>query len=145
MAHFAQLDENNIVVQVITAGDEYEANGEELYAQINGGVWKKTSYNTVANQHQNGGTPYRGNYASIGGKYDEKLDIFIPKKPFLSWVFNTETASWEAPIPKPTDGNVYMWDEPAGVWVDGGKPNPNRLTEEEGLALWAKLKEEGLV
>lgn len=95
MAHFAQIDENGVVLQVIPAGDEYEENGENLYAEIAGGIWKRTSYNTFANEHRNGGIPFRKNYAQIGGIYDEERDAFIPPKPDGNFVLNEETCQWE--------------------------------------------------
>jgi hypothetical protein len=116
MAHFAQLNENSIVIQVITAGDEYEENGEELYAQITGGVWKRTSYNTKAGAHSNGGTPFRKNYAGIGYTYDETRDAFIPPKPYDSWIIDEETCIWVAPIPYPNDGEIYVWNEESLAW-----------------------------
>ena len=122
MAHFAQLDENNIVVQVIVAGDEYESTGEQLYAETVGGVWKRTSYNTVSGTHRNGGTPFRGNYAGVGFKYDETLDAFIPPKPFESWLFNESTFNWVPPIPVPDASSVWMWDEEKQAWVEPPVP-----------------------
>ena len=88
MAHFAELDENNIVINVVPTGNEFELNGEELNQQVTGNIWKRTSYNTVNGTHLIGGTPFRGNYAAIGYKYNEELDAFIPPKPFSSWVLN---------------------------------------------------------
>jgi hypothetical protein len=116
MAHFAQLNENNIVIQVITAGDEYEETGEELYAQIAGGVWKRTSYNTKAGVHSNGGTPFRKNYAGIGYTYDGTRDAFIPPKPYDSWIIDEETCIWVAPISYPNDGEIYVWNEESLAW-----------------------------
>ena len=117
MAHFAQINENNIVVQVITAGNEYELNGEDLYQQITGKVWKRTSYNTQAGVHTQGGIPYRKNYAGIGYTYDEVRDAFIPPKPFNSWILNEASCLWEPPIAYPEDGNVYVWSEATQEWV----------------------------
>jgi hypothetical protein len=94
MAHFAQIDENNIVIQVIPAGDEYEENGEELYAEIAGGIWKRTSYNTFANEHSGGGIPFRKNYAQIGGTYDQERDAFIPPKPMGEYELDENTCRW---------------------------------------------------
>lgn len=122
MAHFAQLDENNIVVQVITAGDEYESTGEQLYAEIAGGVWKRTSYNTIAGEHLTNGTPFRGNYAGIGFIYNEALDAFIPPKPFDSWILDEFRFQWVAPIPKPDASNLWDWKEETLSWVES--PNP---------------------
>ena len=117
MAHFAQINENNIVVQVITAGNEYELTGEELYTNMTGKVWKRTSYNTQGGIHTQGGTPYRKNYAGIGYTYDEARDAFIPPKPYNSWILNESSCLWEAPIPYPEDGNVYVWSEATQEWI----------------------------
>lgn len=117
MAHFAKLDEDNIVIQVITAGDEYEENGEELYSQIAGGIWKRTSYNTLGGKHLLGGVPFRKNYAGIGYTYDSVRDAFIPPKPYDSWVLNEETCLWEPPIPYPSNDNGYLWNEENQEWV----------------------------
>ena len=117
MAHFAQINENNIVVQVITAGNEYELTGEELYTNMTGKVWKRTSYNTHGGIHTQGGTPYRKNYAGIGYTYDEARDAFIPPKTFTSWILNESSCLWEAPIPYPEDGNVYVWSEATQQWI----------------------------
>lgn len=122
MAHFAQLDENNIVVQVIAAGDEYESTGEQLYAEIVGGVWKRTSYNTISGNHILGGTPFRGNYAGIGFKYNEALDAFIPPKPFNSWVLNESIFNWVPPIPVPDASPTWMWDEDTQLWIEPVRP-----------------------
>jgi hypothetical protein len=122
MAHFAQLDENNIVIQVIVAGDEYESTGEQLYAETVGGVWKRTSYNTVSGTHRNDGTPFRGNYAGVGFKYDETLDAFIPPKPFESWVLDQSIFNWVPPIPVPDASSAWIWDEETLSWIE--PPNP---------------------
>jgi hypothetical protein len=122
MPHFAKLDKNNVVVQVITAGQEYDSNGEELYAQITGDVWKKTSYNTRANVHYgpdgtpDGGIPFRKNYAGIGMIYQEDIDAFIHPQPFPSWYLDIN-AQWQPPISYPNDGNLYTWDEATQSWV----------------------------
>jgi hypothetical protein len=116
MAHFAQLDENNIVVQVIVGVDEPH-DGEAIYFQTTGKVWKKTSYNTVGGVHSLGGTPLRKNYAGIGFTYDAQRDAFIPQQTYPSWILNEQTCQWEAPVPMPTDGKRYMWDEFTTSWV----------------------------
>lgn len=118
MAHFAQIDENNIVVQVITAPDEYETTGEKLYAELLGGTWKRTSYNTFEGQHRLGNTPFRINYAGIDDFYDEKLDGFIKSSPYQSWVLNQEKGIYEAPIPLPSNNKNYSWDENSVSWVE---------------------------
>lgn len=121
MAHYAFLDDDNLVTEVITGRDEDDlAEGvtswEDYYGAFRGQRCLQTSYNTSAGQHLTGGTPFRGNYAGIGFTYDENLDAFIPPKPFPSWVLDEETFTWVAPLPKP-EGN-HRWDESAGVWVE---------------------------
>ena len=120
MAHFAQLDENNIVIQVITADNKFEETGEEFFASEVGGVWKKTSYNTYANVHKLDGIPFRKNYAGPGYKYDEVRDAFIPPKRYPSWVLNEDTCLWEPPIPYPGDegDHGYFWSEELLDWVN---------------------------
>jgi len=117
MAHFAQLNEENLVTQVIVVanqdtadqdGVENEAIGIEFCTNLLGGRWKQTSYNGNI----------RKNYAGIGYKYDETLDAFIPPQPFASWTLNNETAQWEAPTPYPTDDKRYTWDEATTAWVE---------------------------
>jgi len=119
MAHYAFLDENNIVVEVIVGKDEDEDGGdwERRYTEIRGQVCKRTSYNTYSNQHIYGGAPFRKNYAGIGYEYNSELDAFIPPRPFLSWIFNAETCNWEPPFPYPDDGNSYIWNDDQGNWV----------------------------
>lgn len=116
MAHFAQLDENNIVVQVIVGVDEPH-DGESIYAQTTGTIWKKTSYNTVGGVHSLGGTPFRKNYAGIGFTYDAQRDAFIPPQQYPSWILNEQTCQWESPIPYPNDDKRYVWDESTTSWV----------------------------
>lgn len=120
MAHYAFIDEENIVVDVITGRDEDDlAEGvtswENYYSAIRGLTCLRTSYNTFAGEHREGGEPFRGNYAGVGFEYREDLDAFIPPKPFPSWILNG--VSWEAPVPYPADGEQYDWDEDAGDWV----------------------------
>jgi len=81
------------------------------------GSWIKTSYNTIANTHTQGGTPLRGNYAGIGYTYDSTHDVFYPPKPFNSWVLDQSTWVWKAPVEMPTDGKTYTWDEATTSWV----------------------------
>jgi len=97
MAHFAEIDENNIVVRVLVT-DNNDPNGDEGYQWlINtfGGRWVKTSYNTLAGVHILGGTPFRKNYAGFGYTYDEQRDAFIPPKPDGEWQLNEDTCLWE--------------------------------------------------
>lgn len=119
MAHFAKLDEHNIVldVNVVNNSDcddlpfpESEPVGIAFLTQWSGGYtnWKQTSYN--AN--------FRKNYAGIGYIYDATLDAFIPPKPYPSWLLNTTTCQWEAPVPYPNDGKQYYWDEATLSWVE---------------------------
>ena len=112
MAHFAKLDENNIVIYVTVGRDEDEGQEDALSART-GDVYKQTSYNTFAGVHKLGGTPLRKNFAGIGYTYDETRDAFIPPKPFASWTLNETTCQWDAPIDYPTDDNAYYWDEDA--------------------------------
>ena len=119
MAHYAFLDENNIVTEVIVGNDENSTDTlpdgfstwEEWYADFSGKTCKRTSYNTVGNTHTNGGTAFRGNYAGKGFIYDEDNDVFYEPKPYKSWSLNETTWLWEAPIAYPTDGNHYFWNE----------------------------------
>lgn len=118
MAHFAEVDENNIVLRVLVVDDLHESDGQNFLANTLGlgGTWLKTSYNTQAGVHANGGTPFRKNYAGIGYTYDETLDAFIAPKPFPSWVLNEETCVYEAPVAYPTDGEMYVWNEETTSW-----------------------------
>jgi hypothetical protein len=120
MAHYAFLDENNSVVLVIVGKDENEDNvdWEVRYSEIKGMQCKRTSYHTAANIHTKGGVPFRKNFAGIGYTYDSDRDAFIPPKPFASWSLNEDTCLWEAPIPMPTDGDRYLWDEEQQNWVE---------------------------
>lgn len=119
MAHFAELDENNIVLRVIV-GVDYPYDGEAIYQRETGQVWKRTSYNTHGGQHRLGGTPFRKNYAGIGYTYDRIRDAFIPPQPYPSWVLNEDTCLWQAPVPQPTDSPGYSWDEDSQTWIAGG-------------------------
>lgn len=118
MAHYAFLDENNIVVEVIVGKNENEdgINWEEWYGNFRGLKCLRTSYNTIGNKHLLGGKPFRGNFAGIGYTYNEELDVFLAKKPFDSWVLNIETLTYEPPIPYPTESG-YIWNEEKIMWV----------------------------
>jgi hypothetical protein len=117
MAHFAEVDENNIVLRVLVVDDLNESNGQEFLATTLGlgGTWIKTSYNTIGGVHSNGGTPLRKNYAGIGYSYDSGRDAFIPPKPYASWLLNETSCLWEAPVAMPTDGQ-YTWNEETISW-----------------------------
>ena len=117
MAHFAQLDENSVVLQVIVVnnsecldenGIESEAVGVAFCQSLLGGNWKQTSYNGTI----------RKNYAGAGYTYDSGRDAFIPPKPYASWLLNETTCLWDSPIAYPTDGKKYQWDEPTTSWVE---------------------------
>jgi hypothetical protein len=108
MAHFAELDENNIVVQVLVTDNDYPNEGYDWLVETFGGTWVQTSYNATI----------RKNFAGIGYSYDETRDAFIAPKPFESWLLNEETCSWEAPKPHPTDGKLYNWDEESQEWIE---------------------------
>jgi hypothetical protein len=121
MAHYALLDENNVVVDVITGIDENDlpdgiVSWEEHYGNFHGLRCLRTSYNTQNNEHIYGGTPFRGNYAGIGYLYLEEHDIFVPPKFYNSWVLDLDMAVWIAPIPYPNDGNEYVWNEDSISW-----------------------------
>ena len=114
MSHFAQIDENNIVTQVIVIEQDVVDSG--LFGDP--ASWIQTSYNTSGGVHLLGGTPLRKNYAGIGYTYDSTRDAFIPPKPYNSWVLNEDTCLWEAPTPMPVDGKIYNWDEATTSWVE---------------------------
>jgi hypothetical protein len=120
MAHYAFLDENNIVTEVIVGKDESNFNWEQQYGMFRGQLCKRTSFNTHGGVHALGGTPFRKNYASIGYHYDQTRDAFIAPKPFNSWILNEDTCRWEAPVAMPTttleDNQYYSWNESIINW-----------------------------
>jgi len=123
MAHFAKLDENNVVVFVTVGRQEDDGLEAELTART-GDIYRQTSYNTYGGVHYTDGMPsedqrkaLRFNYAGIGFTYDKERDAFIPPQPFESWVLDEDTCLWVAPVPYPEDGESYSWDEDAGDWV----------------------------
>jgi hypothetical protein len=97
MAHFAQIDDTNIVIEVLVVPEEQQHRGQEFLADDLGlgGVWIQTSYNTWAGIHTEGGTPLRKNYAGIGFTYDADRDAFIPPRPEGDWILNEATCQWE--------------------------------------------------
>ena len=119
MAHYAFLDENNIVTEVIVGKDEGEdgIDWEQWYGDFRGQVCKRTSYNTIGNVHNNGGIPYRGNYAGIGYTYQADIDAFVPPQPYASWTLDSNIV-WQPPVAKPTDGKRYSWDEANTSWIE---------------------------
>lgn len=116
MAHFAEIDENNIVVRVLVTDNDMPKEGLTWLQKRLGGTWIKTSYNTFGGTHLQGGTPLRKNFAAIGFTYDSDRDAFIPPKPFDSWALNEETCLWEPPTPKPE--GVWFWDEANLAWSE---------------------------
>ena len=112
MSHFAKV-ENGVVTQVIVAEHSFISSG----VVGNPGDWVQTSYNTIAGQHTQGGTPLRGNYAGIGYAYDKDKDVFYAPQPFASWTLNETTWTWEAPSAMPTEGGPFAWDEDTKSWV----------------------------
>ena len=126
MAHYAFLNENNIVTEVITGIDEDAKDDlpdefdswEEFYADFRGQTCKRTSYNTIGNEHNDSGTAYRGNYAGIGYTYDTENDVFYGPKPYTKWVMNETTWLWEAPEEYPDDGKNYVWNDNKGEWEE---------------------------
>ena len=123
MAHYAFIDDNNLVTEVIVGRDEDDlvegvTSWEDYYGAVRGQRCLQTSYNTRAGQHLLGGTPFRGNFAGIGMLYDETLNAFIDSHGLSGWVFNESTYSWEPPVAKPDEKNRYFWDEQACQWVE---------------------------
>lgn len=114
MAHFAQLDENNIVTQVLVIEQDVIDTG----AFGDPSRWVQTSYNTRGGIHVLGGTPLRKNYAGVGYTYDSNRDAFYSPKPYNSWILNEDTCLWEPPVPMPIDGKTYQWDEDSVSWVE---------------------------
>ena len=113
MAHFAKVN-NGIVEQVIVAEPEFF----NTFVDSSPGAWLQTSYNTFGNQHTQGGTPLRGNYAGIGYTYDQVNDVFYAPQPYPSWTLNQTTWLWQAPTPYPTDDKRYRWNEATTSWLE---------------------------
>lgn len=112
MAHWAEINENNIVLRVLV-GDNNDPAGDEGYSWLIdnlGGTWIKTSYNGNI----------RKNYAGIGDTYDPNRDAFIAPKPYESWVLDEDTCKWNPPIPVPNTSNIFEWDEVNQLWIDLG-------------------------
>ena len=121
MAHYAFLDSNNIVTEVIVGVDETELiDGvvpEQWYSNFRNQKCKQTSYNTIANKRTDGKDPFRGTFASIGYTYDEQTDAFYPRQPYPSWVFDADSYTWVAPVPRPDAGLDWIWDEASKSWI----------------------------
>ena len=117
MAHFAELDENNVALRVVVVDDAHESDGENWCREFFGtDNWKQTSYNTRGGVHSDNGIPLRKNYAGIGYIYSPTLDAFYSPQQFDSWSLDEDTCQWEAPIPHPDDGNKYIWNESTVSW-----------------------------
>jgi hypothetical protein len=117
MAHYAFLDENYVVTEVIVGKDESNFDWERHYGDFRGQLCKRTSYNTIGGVHTLGGQPYRKNYAGIGYTYDPQRDAFIPPQPYPSWTLNEDTCNWDPYKPYPSDGGRYTWDEDQLDWI----------------------------
>ena len=130
MAHYAFLDENNVVTEVIVGRNEDEivdgiSDWEAHYGEFRGQVCKRTSYNTVGGVHNGGGTPYRYNYAGIGYTFDPTKGTdgaFIPPKPFPSWILDEQTCGWNPPVAypefDPENPKMYVWNEDTLSWEE---------------------------
>tara|TARA_R100000900_G_C3217957_1_gene140162 strand:+ start:105 stop:479 length:375 start_codon:yes stop_codon:yes gene_type:complete len=123
MAHFAKINDSNIVEQVIVVSNDVatsESAGVTFINNLYGtsDTWKQTSYNTYGNVHSLGGTAFRGNYAGTGYTYDASNDVFIAPKPYNSWILNDSTYLWEAPVDRPDDGKIYAWNESKLQWEE---------------------------
>jgi hypothetical protein len=127
MAYFAELDENNVVLRVISVNNdillddqnnEIEQQGIDFCTSLFGGTWLQTSYNTVADEHTNGKTPFRKNFAGIGSVYYPEHGGFALAKPYEGWILNSSTLVWESPVPYPQDGNKHFWDNESLSWVE---------------------------
>lgn len=121
MAHFAKLGKGDIILKVEVVSNDVATTEQAGIDFLNNlyksrDVWKQTSYNTFGGEHKLGGTPFRKNYAQVGGKYDSSKDAFIHIKPYASWILNETTCLWEAPIPYPDDGKIYLWNEETQQW-----------------------------
>lgn len=128
MAHYAFLNGDNVVTEVIVGKDEDDLDSdvndwEQWYGNFRGQRCLRTSYNTHGNVHSGGGTPFRYNYAVIGGTYDDEKDGFIPPKPLGcdSWLLDEATLLWVPPVPHPDDGTPYYWSDESGGWISFGE------------------------
>lgn len=108
MSHFAEIDNNNVVLRVLVGDNSLPDEGRSWLEAHLGGRWIQTSYNATI----------RKNFAGIGFIYDEALDAFIPPKPFDSWILDEEICQWEPPTPYPADGKTYTWDEATTSWIE---------------------------
>ena len=126
MAHFAKLNQENIVIainvvhnnELLVDGVESEQKGIDFINNLlkTNDTWKQTSYNTKGGVHKLGGTPLRKNYAGTGFTYDEARDAFIAPQPYPSWILNEDTCCWEVPVAYPDDDKHYQWNEETTSW-----------------------------
>tara|TARA_R100001015_G_C4593826_1_gene149137 strand:+ start:489 stop:866 length:378 start_codon:yes stop_codon:yes gene_type:complete len=121
MAHFAKIGAGSIVERVEVVHNDVatsEQAGVDFLNNLYGtaDTWIQTSYNTFAGEHKLGGTPFRKNYATVGGRYDQTRDAFIAPQNYESWILNEDTCQWEAPVAYPTDGQTYDWNETNQTW-----------------------------
>lgn len=112
MSHFARINALGVVEKIIVAEQDF------IDTLPDATSWLQTSYNTHGGQHSLGGTPFRKNFAGVGYTYDIARDAFIPPRPYASWELNEATCLWEPPIPMPSDGKPYIWNENTGSWVE---------------------------
>ena len=133
MAHFAQIDENNIVVYVTVVPDDQEHRGQDFMHELGlEGTWIQTSYNTHSNKHDHGKTPLHGNYAGIGWHWLPAEKLFLPPKPYPSWIVNTELARWEAPVAfDETNHKGFWWYEETQEWARPPSPHPNGVWSDD--------------
>jgi hypothetical protein len=124
MAHFAELNSDNIVLRILVT-DNNDPNGDEGYQWLldnMGGTWVKASFNTFAGVHSLGGTPFRKNYPGTGFTYDNIRDAFIPPRPYTQWILNEDTCQWEPPIEPPLfdpeDPKYYVWNDELLNWEE---------------------------
>jgi hypothetical protein len=108
MAHFAELNENNIVLRVLVTDNDFPNEGYDWLVENLGGTWVQTSYNATI----------RKNFAGVGFTYDSERDAFIAPQPFPSWILDEDTCRWIPPVEYPTDGKIYSWDEDSLSWTE---------------------------
>lgn len=126
MSHWAELDENNIVLRVVVGDNNSDDEGLSWIIENLGGRWEKTSYtskqgnrmNPETNEIDIQGNHFRFNYALPGYSFDEERNAFIPPKPFDSWILNEQECWWYAPIPMPETGGPWIWNEELGEWEE---------------------------
>ncbi|SVA11913.1 uncharacterized protein METZ01_LOCUS64767 [marine metagenome] len=126
MSHFAKIDENNVVVQVLVVEQDFINTGR----LGDPADWIQTSYNTYHGEHVLGGTPLRQNYAGVGYTYDAERDAFLPPKPFASWLLDESIHDWMPPMARPDDGKIYHWNEEIENWSETNEDSGIRPPEQ---------------